>query len=100
MMASEMKPGNSVPVDTVPVKMRPENRKRLPISGAIIIAVSPMVTMSVVPMPGTLIGDGVGVRLGGLAGDWRRCGLGGLRNDRWTRNARRCLCFDRRRGRR
>src|SRR6202165_630397 len=55
MPASETEPGCPVPVDPVAVKMRPVDRKRLPIRGA----VSPVVTTGVAPI---LAWRGRGVR--------------------------------------
>jgi hypothetical protein len=75
--ASETEPGNPAPVDPIPVKMRPVDRKRLPIGGAI-IAVSAPVTMGVTPMAWS-----------GFGCSGRRRRLGGFRRQRRTRHARR-----------
>jgi signal transduction histidine kinase/CheY-like chemotaxis protein len=80
-------PGNPVPVDSVPVDMRPEDRKRLPIGGAIMTVAA--VTMGIMPMPGLRIRGALRIRFGGFTGGRSRHRLGGFRCKRRTRHARR-----------
>jgi hypothetical protein len=90
LITSETKrPGDPVPVDSVPVDMRPQKRKRLPIGGAIITVAA--VTMGIAPMPGSFVRGALHVRFGGFAGGRRCRRLGGLRCERRPRYARRRL---------